>query len=152
MRIEEANNTDAQKLTQLTIQSKSYWGYPARQIEEWKDELTITASYIATNEVYKIGDENNIMGFYAYEFINSQEVKLNFLFIDPAYIGKGLGKILMNDFLDRIAKDGYKSVTLDADPNAENFYAKQGFRVIGQLQSSIKDRFLPIMYKEIGIK
>ena len=36
-------------------------------------------------------------------------------------------------------------MTLDADPNAESFYARFGFTQVGQLQSSIKDRFLPIM-------
>ncbi|AYN02731.1 GNAT family N-acetyltransferase [Chryseobacterium sp. 3008163] len=41
-----------------------------------------------------------------------------------------------------------KKITLDAEPNAKNFYKTFGFQTVGQLESSIKDRYLPIM--ELG--
>ncbi len=40
-------------------------------------------------------------------------------------------------------------ITLDAEPNAENFYRIFGFETIGQLESSIKDRYLPIMELQV---
>jgi len=38
---------------------------------------------------------------------------------------------------------------LEADPNATNFYLKMGFKIIEQKESSIPNRFLPIMEKDL---
>ncbi|MFT6245466.1 MAG: hypothetical protein ACJA0U_003079 [Salibacteraceae bacterium] len=46
MIIEIASTSDAKDLTDLTIRSKSYWGYSSEQIEEWRDDLTISADYL----------------------------------------------------------------------------------------------------------
>ena len=150
MKIERTVRKDAQDLTELTIRSKSYWNYGKEQIEEWREELTITEKYIDENQIYKLIVDNSLIGFYAYLPENETDIKLNYLFVEPKFIGKGYGKILMEDFLKRIENSEFKRVILDADPHAEKFYSRIGFRVIGKLKSSIKDRFLPIM--ELKIK
>lgn len=145
MKVEKANRTDANAITELTIRSKDHWGYGKDQMEEWRAELTITPEYIDKNQVFKVTKEEQLVGFYAYQASNSTAVKLNFLFVEPDFIGKGYGKILMKDFLKRMETEEYESITLDADPNAERFYRSFGFDIIGKLKTSIKDRFLPIM-------
>ena len=154
MKIERANKTDAEKITELTIRSKDYWNYGAKQIEEWSDELTITSKYIDENHVYKLITTNELVGFYAFQLINQKVIKLDFLFIEPMFIGKGYGKVLLTDFLQRIKKTEYEKIILEADPNAEKFYERNGFKVVGKLKSSMKDRFLPIMEMKIkpGLK
>src|SRR5690606_39603027 len=107
MKIERANKTDAEKITELTIRSKDYWNYGAKQIEEWSDELTITSKYIDENHVYKLITTNELVGFYAFQLINQKVIKLDFLFIEPMHIGKGYGKVLLTDFLQRIKKTEY---------------------------------------------
>ena len=149
MKIEKALKKDAQYLTELTIRSKSYWNYSQKQIEAWRDELSISESYIVENIVYKLTENNTIMGYYSYYELNKSEVMLENLFVEPQYIGKGIGKRLMSDFLNRVINSNYQKVLLDADPNAENFYAKLGFKVIGKRKTSIKNRFMPIMEKQI---
>lgn len=76
---------------------------------------------------------------------NETTIKLDNLFILPEFIGTGLGRILMNHFLEKVKDYEIEKITLDAEPNAEDFYKKFGFIRIGQLESSIKNRFLPIM-------
>lgn len=150
MQIEKAKNIDANELTELTIRSKSHWNYSKEQIEKWKNDLTVSPNYIDENEVYKLIFNNVLIGYYSYFRLNENDVKLENMFIEPKFIGKGYGKLLMSDFLKRIKKEEYKKVTLDADPNAESFYAAIGFQIVGQLKSSVKDRFLPIMEMEIA--
>jgi N-acetylglutamate synthase-like GNAT family acetyltransferase len=149
-KIEKTIRTDAKDLTELTIRSKSHWNYGEKQVEKWREELTITEKYIDENQIYKLMIGTLMIGFYAYQSENITDIKLNYLFVEPKYIGKGYGKILMLDFLKRIENSEFERVILDADPNAENFYSNLGFRIIGKLKSSIKDRFLPIM--ELKIK
>ncbi|WP_291865115.1 GNAT family N-acetyltransferase [Maribacter sp.] len=149
MTIERTIKTDAKDVTELTIRSKSHWNYSKKQIEEWREELTITEKYIDENQIFKLVIDKCLIGFYAYQPESETDIKLNYLFVDSKFIGKGYGKALMVDFLQRIKNSEFKRVILDADPHAEKFYSRLGFRVIGKLKSSIKDRFLPIMELEI---
>ena len=150
MKVEEAKTFDANELSELTIRSKSHWNYSKKQLEEWKDDLTITSDYINEKEVYKLIDNKSLIGYYSYFKLNEIDIKMENLFIEPKYIGQGYGKFLMSDFLQRIKEAGFKKVTLDADPNAEKFYSYIGFHIVGQLECSVKDRFLPIMEMEIS--
>lgn len=150
MHIEIAKKQDAEAITELTIRSKAYWNYGKAQIEAWKDDLTVSSEYIAQNHVYKLVGQNKLLGFYAFQLKKDKSAKLTFLFIDPEFMGKGFGKTLLLDCLKRTEQLGSTSIDLDADPNAKKFYEKFGFNQVGQLQSSIKDRFLPIMRKNLA--
>lgn len=136
---------DNEILTEITKQSKAYWGYSDEQMESWSELLTITKNYIETNNVYKLLDNNLIVGYYSYIYLNKKEVKLDNLFVLPNYIGTGLGKLLMKNFLDRIKNTEIEKIILDSEPNAEKFYEYFGFQKIGQIETSIKNRYLPIM-------
>lgn len=143
--IVKSTEEDNYVLTEITKKSKAYWGYSDKQIEEWTEQLTITKKYIANNFVYKLLLDNLTIGYYSYYHINENEVKFDNLFILPNYIGNGYGKILMSDFLCKITKTNIEKISLYADPNAEKFYEYFGFIKIGQIETSIKNRYLPIM-------
>lgn len=145
MTIEKANIIDDEILTSITKKSKAFWGYSAEQIEKWNKNLTISKDYIKEHNVYKLTVNNLIIGYYSYFFKDEKEIELDNLFILPEYIGKGLGKYLVLDFLNRIKDQKVERIILDSEPNAEDFYAKMGFVKIGEFETSIKNRFMPIM-------
>lgn len=145
MEIKKSTIGDSAILTEITKTSKAYWGYSDEQIENWSELLTITKIYIETTNVYKLLDNDLIVGYYSYIYLNKKEVRLDNLFILPNYIGTGLGKLLMGNFLDRIKNTETERIILDSEPNAEKFYAYFGFKKVGQIETSIKDRYLPIM-------
>lgn len=118
-------------------------------MEIWRAELTIHPEYISENDVYKLLTDDGLIGYYSYFLISHEMVKLDNLFIEPTRIGKGHGLLLLSHLIDHVRTKGCNKVTLDADPHAEPFYLNQGFTTVGQLESSIKDRFLPIMEKAI---
>jgi N-acetylglutamate synthase-like GNAT family acetyltransferase len=149
MKIEQAKISDAKQLTELTIASKAYWNYSAAQIAEWNDVLTVSEEYIEQSHVYKLSIENRLIGYYAYLNLTAKNLILDNIFIHPDFIGKGYGSVLMNHFL-RLAKNkGFERIELDSDPNATAFYHKFGFKTIGQLETSIIDRFIQIMELKI---
>jgi N-acetylglutamate synthase-like GNAT family acetyltransferase len=150
MKIEKAKNIDNIELSELTARSKAQWNYSSEQIEKWKDDLTISAEYIDKYEVYKLKEDDKLIGYYSFQSVDYKKVKLDNIFINPEFIGRGYGKILMNHFFKKVKSKGFENIYLDSDPNAEKFYQNLGFKVIGQLESSIKNRFLPIM--ELKIK
>lgn len=149
LKIEEAQKKDAEAFTELTLRSMNYWNYGAEQIEKWRDKLTISSKHINENQIYKLLVAEDLVGFYSYKEEKNYVAKLNYLFVEPKCIGSGYGKTLMNDFLNRLKKEKYEKVVLDSDPNAEKFYQYFGFKTIGKLETSIKDRFLAIMEMDI---
>jgi N-acetylglutamate synthase-like GNAT family acetyltransferase len=143
--IEKAKITDNEILTTVTKKSKAHWGYSAEQIQKWDKNLTITQDYIKKHNVFKLIDNDLIIGYYSYIFENENMVELDNLFILPEYIGRGFGKFLLLDFLNRMKEEKIERIKLDSEPNAENFYSKMGFVKIGEFETSIKNRFMPIM-------
>ena len=145
MTIQKAIPGDHEILTQITKKSKAYWGYSNEQIEDWSPFLTVTEEYIETNSVFNLMLDNEIVGYYSFFHESENSLKLDNLFVLPDFIGKGFGKLLMNDFLVRLQDLSVQKVVLNSEPNAESFYIKFGFVKIGQIETSIKDRYLPIM-------
>ena len=145
MIIQKANITDNEILTAITKKSKAYWGYSAEQIQKWDKNLTISQDYIRDQNVFKLVDNGFIVGYYSYIFKNEKVIELDYLFILPEHIGKGFGKHLVLDFLNRIKEEKIERIILDSEPNAEEFYSKMGFVKIGEFETSIKNRFMPIM-------
>lgn len=146
MKIEKATIHDSGILTEITMKSKAYWGYSEEQIIEWKNFLTISIDYIEKNSVYKLIIDNSIIGYYSYFKTEKDSIKLDNLFILPKYIGLSYGKKLMQDFINKIQTEkNIKKITLDSEPNAEIFYQKIGFVKVGEFETSIKNRFMPIM-------
>ena len=149
MTIQKAIPSDHEILTQITKKSKAYWGYSNEQIEDWSPFLTITEEYIGTNSVFNLMLDNQIIGYYSFFHESENSIKLDNLFVLPDFIGKGFGKLLMNDFLVRLQDLSVQKVVLNSEPNAKSFYIKFGFVKIGQIETSIKDRYLPIMQLKI---
>lgn len=145
MIINQAHTTDAQKISEVCFLSKAYWGYSKEQMENWRDDLTIGPDYIQKNKVFVLLNGGKIIGFYSYFEDKSNTVMLDNIFLLPAFIGRGLGRFLMDDFIERVRNEGYLKIILHADPHATDFYSMYGFKIIGKKQTSIEGRYMPIM-------
>jgi GNAT superfamily N-acetyltransferase len=152
MRLEKANSNDNEVLTAITKKSKAYWGYSDEQIEIWSESLTVSPAYIETKSVYKLVIDTRTVGYYSFFYEDEYTIKLDNLFILPEYIGKGFGRILMDDFLILVKGTDVSKIILDSEPNAEMFYAKLGFVKVGEIETSIENRYLPIMELNISKK
>ncbi|WP_394345721.1 GNAT family N-acetyltransferase [Gelidibacter gilvus] len=51
-----------------------------------------------------------------------EHYKMHDMFVEPRFIEQGYGILLVADFVHRIKREKYNKVTLDADPNAEEFH------------------------------
>lgn len=149
MIIIKSNPNDYKILTEITKKSKAYWGYSSEQMDKWADLLTITKSYIEANDVFKLLIDCKIVGYYSNYNLEENIVKLDNLFVLPEFIGYGFGKLLINDFFNRLKNMVINKIVLNAEPNTEKFYEKFGFVKIGQIETTIKGRYLPLM--EINI-
>lgn len=145
LKIIKANPDDDKILTEITKKSKAHWGYSDEQMEKWSQDLMISKDYIKKSEVYKLSLNDKIIAYYSYFNVNENTVKLDNLFVVPEEMRKGYGKMLMNDCINKTKKKKTAKIILEADPNAEKFYEGFGFLKISQIETSIKNRFLPVM-------
>ena len=143
--IKRALPSDHCILTEITVDGKAFWGYSKQQLSAWENDLTITEKYLLENETYKLILNGEIIGYYSFLKLTENHLKLDYLFLFQNFIGKGFGQLLLNDFLERAKRMNIIDIILEADPNAENFYKKFGFVTYDQRESSIKERFLPLM-------
>ena len=144
--IRKARPTDADTLTSIAHAAKRHWGYPKHWIEHWKADLTISPEFISTNEVFVAIIDGNIVGCCALVLSDSL-AELEHMWIEPDYIGSGVGRALFNHASAQAAAFNVHELEISADPNAEGFYQRMGAVRIGEVVSEIdgQPRVLPRM-------
>ena len=71
------------------------------------------------------------------------------MWIDPDFIGQGLGGALHKKVICEARSLKIDRLTTLSDPQAQGFYQKMGWRLIADIPSSIPGRTLPQMTFEI---
>jgi len=150
LNIRKANACDAQQLTDLALRSKAVWGYDKVFMAECADELRVDKHQVTAvgNICYVATLDKKVVGYYSVAFdteLNAEnEAELEALFIEPDYLGLGIGKQLFLHAISKCQEFSLAKLHIQADPNAETFYIKVGAKLIGKTPSlSIKNRFLP---------
>jgi GNAT superfamily N-acetyltransferase len=157
--IEFANVNNSERLTEIAFSAKKYWNYPNEYYKIWKNELTINEEYLNNNIVKIIVENSIIKGFYSYcynenyrnigEILIEKGYWLDHMFLDPKYIGNGLGKIMFKDLINEIKNKNGTYFNIFVDPFSEGFYQKMGCNYLRESKSSIKDRNIPVYKYEI---
>lgn len=136
---------DAKALTALALRSKAYWGYDDAFMKACAAELTITPERIADEDMIVAEAAGVIAGMVGLAPGDSDGVlELEDMFVDPPFIGSGLGARLMAHTEELARAQGATHIDVDADPNAQGFYEKCGYKFTGSSPSaSIPGRLLP---------
>jgi GNAT superfamily N-acetyltransferase len=142
-----ANISDAKMLTRISLKSKAIWGYSDEQLKNWTEELTVSEKMIQEMIVYKFISNDKPVGFYILNQPKEVSIELEFLFVLPSFIGKGIGHQLITHAFSKAIALNCNQIHLVADLNAVPFYQSKGFTVIAEKESVIFDRILPVMQK-----
>ncbi|MNF85185.1 Acetyltransferase (GNAT) family protein [compost metagenome] len=134
--IRRADVSDADELSRLAYASKAYWGYDDRFMMNAKPFLEITPEHIQQTDVYILELGEGIAGFYSLQ-LEGQESELVWLFVHPAFIGKGIGSLLWGHLAQIAAARDVQSMYIVSDPNAESFYLAKGANRVGAKPSLV---------------
>jgi GNAT superfamily N-acetyltransferase len=157
MRIRDARAEDAGVLSALAIRSKAHWGYDDRFLRDVRSELEVTPEQIGAWTVRVLEccsdgahtlDEGRdgaaVVGFYALR-IDADTVELERLFVDPSELERGYGARLLADAVQVASKQGFRTMRIASDPNAEEFYLRAGAVRVGTVASPLAGRELPLL-------
>ncbi|MFG2663838.1 GNAT family N-acetyltransferase [Streptomyces sp. NPDC048387] len=138
---------EAAALSALVMRSKAYWGYGADflaacapQLRIREEELTarrVTVAETARGELLGVASlEDGPQGAGGPQPDGGPEgagspegggvARLGLLFVEPAAIGRGVGRLLYLDAVRRAARLGVRRLLIDADSHAAGFYRAMG--------------------------
>jgi GNAT superfamily N-acetyltransferase len=148
--IRPARPGEAAAISALALRSKAHWGYDAAFLDACRDELATTADECDGVHVQVGERQAALLGYY--KLAGQPPVgELADLFVDPSAIGTGVGGQLMRHAIDLARVLGLRTLTIDADPNAEAFYRHAGAVRVGSVASgSVPGRELPRLELRIG--
>lgn len=148
LNFELASSDDSRLLTETAFKSKRNWNYTEEEMALWTNELRITEQYIKENNIFKILDKTNYLGFFAL-VTNVYYMEIDHLWLLPENIQKGYGRMTF-DFIQQTAQRlNYNILRIVSEPNANEFYSKMGGKIIQSKESKLKGRFLDIYEFEI---
>jgi GNAT superfamily N-acetyltransferase len=153
--IRPARAEEARLLTDLSLRSKAVWGYDAVFLARCRIAMTLKAAnitaqphYVAELDLGELG--LRIAGFYGFE-PEDGGVGLDYLFVEPALIGRGIGSRLWRHAVATARRLGYPALIVVSDPHAEAFYLRMGARRIGWRGSDLEPgRKLPVLRFPLG--
>jgi GNAT superfamily N-acetyltransferase len=150
--IRRARPDEAEALTELALRSKGHWGYSPAFLEACRSELTVSPREIDDGGVYVVESEGEVAGFYRLSGAPPAG-RLEDLFVDPAAIGRGLGRRLLGHAVATACRAGFRELEVEADPNAEAFYLSRGATRIGEVESPVQvGRMLPVLRIDLSLE
>ncbi|MFZ1995137.1 MAG: GNAT family N-acetyltransferase [Solirubrobacteraceae bacterium] len=144
MVIRRAQPGEAKRLSELAMRSKAHWGYDEQFLERVRPILTYTEEDVLTSPTYVMVTESDApAGMYRITGAPPHG-ELEDLWLDPPFIGRGMGKALLDHALEIAAELGFDSLVIEGEPNAEGFYLAMGAIPIGSRRSP-SGRTLPLL-------
>jgi len=147
--IRPAREDEIEPLSQLCRRSKAHWGYDARFMELSRNSLTVRRQWVTAGNVL-VAERDGVAAGVAAIAPDGPGHEVALFFVDPAFMGHGIGADLYRAMIALAAERGIARLGVLADPNAASFYEKMGARPVGSEPSeSIPGRFLP--YLEVDV-
>ncbi len=142
--IRPATVEDLPSLNPMILRSKAHWGYDAAFMAACRDVLRLTSRDLETSDIVVFANPL-IQGVCKLE-MEGEAASLDKLFVEPAAMGKGVGRALMRWAIDRARDRNASHMMIEADPGAAPFYERMGARVVGEVASeAIVERSLPLL-------
>lgn len=142
--IRAAQAEEAAELSEVAIRAKGHWGYDAEFLAACRAELRISPEQCDGTTLMVAELSGQLAGFYRW-IPGSTDAELDALFVDPNFIGSGVGGALLRHVLQAVSNK-FNALSFDADPHATPFYEHFGAQTVGSTPSaSIPGRSIPRM-------
>ena len=145
--VRPARPQEATVLAAIAVRSKAHWGYSADFVRRFAATLTLTPEVVAANDVQVGERDGEPRGFYTL-LHRGPLVVLDDLWLEPAEIGHGSGRLLFEHAVARARHAGAGVLEWEAEPFAVGFYTRMGARTV-RWTDSVLGRKLPVMQLQL---
>ncbi|HSS81385.1 MAG TPA: GNAT family N-acetyltransferase [Gaiellaceae bacterium] len=148
MRIREGTEADFERLRAIAVEAKAHWGYDRAQVEEWALGGDFEPESLRKRLLYVAEVDGRPVGWAA--LIPRGEVGwLEDLWVEPAWIGRGLGRALFEHVATEARQLGARQLEWEAEPNASGFYEHMGGAYVRDSEVTEWGRVLEVLAVEL---
>ena len=144
VRARRADPDEGERLREIAIAAKSHWGYDIDRVWQWAASGDYSPAGIRSKEIYVAEVDGGVVGWAS--IVAKDEVCwLDDLWIDPAWMRKGVGALLFRHAEERGKAAGATRMEWEAERNALGFYEKMGARYLRDSDPGVWGRVSAIM-------
>jgi GNAT superfamily N-acetyltransferase len=133
--IRQAAAREAPVLEELQRRSSDVWPQYREQLAANPDAIQLPQTFIDSGWTrVAVGIDGTPLGFSVVIPSDGAARELDGLFVEPAHMRAGVGRMLVEDAAARASAEGAEYLDVTAGP-AQAFYERVGFRVIGTAQT-----------------
>ncbi|MDX2020811.1 MAG: GNAT family N-acetyltransferase [Deltaproteobacteria bacterium] len=138
-----ARPEDAEAISALALRSKAHWPYSDEQMAVFRLELVLSPEHLMRSNAHVIEEAGRLLGFYTLSQVDDRCTELEHIFVEPAFLGEGIGRALFRHACSAAAGCGALVLIVRSDPHAAGFYRALGGEFTGEIDSSIPGRKIP---------
>jgi GNAT superfamily N-acetyltransferase len=117
------------RLREIAIAAKSHWGYDPVRVRDWAAMGDFSPAGLRKKDFYIAAVGARVLGWAA--AIDKGDVWwLDDLWIEPEWMGRGIGSRLFHHAADQGRRAGAVRMEWEAEPNALGFYERMGGRYL----------------------
>jgi GNAT superfamily N-acetyltransferase len=146
--IRAGTERDVPRLREIAVEAKAHWGYDRRQVEEWALAGDFDRESLRAREVYVAEADGEMVGW-ASLIPRGGVGWLEDLWIDPPWIGRGVGRRLFEHVAARARELGARRLEWEAEPNAHGFYERMGATYVRDSEVTEWGRVLDVLGVEL---
>jgi GNAT superfamily N-acetyltransferase len=143
VRIRGPEANEIVRLREIAIAAKGHWGYDQERVDRWASE-SVTREGLLEKDVY-VADVGGKAIAWAALVPRGDVYWLDDLWVDPEWMGGGVGTRLFEHAADSARERGGARIEWEAEPNAIGFYERVGGRYLRDSEPSEWGRVLPVM-------
>ena len=146
--IREGRESDFERLRAIAVEAKAHWGYDRALVEEWVRDGDFEPESLRRRLVYVVEEDGRPVGWAA--LIPRGEVGwLEDLWVEPASIGRGIGRALFEHVAAEARQRGARRLEWEAEPNAHGFYERMGGAYVRDSEETEWGRVLEVLGVEL---
>ena len=150
IRLRDVRPDQLPDLSDLCLRSKAVWGYDDAFMTACRSELTLRSDELRSTHLQVAQRDTGVVGLAQVKIIGV-DAELLKLFVEPAELKSGVGRLLFEWATARARDLGAIKMVIEADPGAAPFYERMGAREVGFTASpSIAGRMLPRLQMEFA--
>ena len=148
--IRPARPQEGDRLREIAVAAKAHWGYDEDWVRGWAAQGDFSQEALAARPVLVADLGGRAIGF-ATLIAQGDVCVLDDLWIDPDWIGRGIGTRLFEACAERARDLGARRLEWEAEPNAVGFYQRMGGRYLRESAPTELGRTIPVMGLELGV-
>ena len=131
-------------MREIAVEAKAHWGYDRALVEEWALGGDFDPESLRKRLLYVAESDGQPVGWAA--LIPRGEVGwLEDLWVEPAWIGRGLGRALFEHVATEAKQRGARRLEWEAEPNAQGFYEHLGATYVRDSEETEWGRVLEVL-------